>query len=112
MQFFSGALRANYAPVYNVIISEGMYIQCFARLAPGGKVLGMEPTAEGYGGEEKFVSLKHEYNSYQQAQSWEDNPSVSLSLKQGSHKVWKSWKTWKTTEKSSMHGKIMEFEKT
>ena len=76
-----------------------MYIQCFARVAPGGKVLGMEPTAEGYGGEEKFVSLKHEYTSYQQAQSWEDNPSVSLSLKQGSHELWKSCKTWKNQEK-------------
>ena len=31
---------------------------------------------------------------------------------QGSHKLWKSWKTWKITIKSSMHGKIMEFEKT
>ena len=28
---------------------------------------------------------------------------------QGSHKLWKSWKI---TEKSSLHGKIMEFEKT
>ena len=32
-------------------------------------------------------------------------------LKQGSHKLWKSWKTWKFTKKSSMHGKVMEFEK-
>ena len=31
---------------------------------------------------------------------------------QGSHKLWKSWKTWKITKISSMHGKIMEFEKT
>ena len=31
---------------------------------------------------------------------------------QGSHKLWKSWKTWKITQKSSMHGKIVEFEKT
>ena len=30
---------------------------------------------------------------------------------QGSHKLWKLWKTWKITKKSSMHGKIMEFEK-
>ena len=34
-----------------------------------------------------------------------------LSITQGSHKLWKSWKTWKITKKSSMHGKIMEFEK-
>ena len=30
---------------------------------------------------------------------------------QGSHKLWKSWKNWKVTKKSSMHGKIIEFEK-
>ena len=32
-------------------------------------------------------------------------------LAQGSHEHWKTWKTWKITKKSSMHGKIMEFEK-
>ena len=31
---------------------------------------------------------------------------------QGSRKLWKSWKTRKITKKTSMHGKIMEFEKT
>ena len=31
--------------------------------------------------------------------------------KRGSHKLWKSWKTWKITIKSTMHGKIIEFEK-
>ena len=36
----------------------------------------------------------------------------SLPIVRGSHKLWKSWKTWKITKKSSMHGKIMEFEKT
>ena len=35
-----------------------------------------------------------------------------LKLMQGSHKLWKSWKTWKITKNSSMHGKVMEFEKT
>ena len=34
-----------------------------------------------------------------------------VALNQGSHKHWKTWKTWKITKKSSMHGKIMEFEK-
>ena len=33
-------------------------------------------------------------------------------LSQGSHKLLKSWKTWKIAKKSSMHGKIMEFEKS
>ena len=30
---------------------------------------------------------------------------------QGSHKLWKSWRTWKITKISSMHEKILEFEK-
>ena len=34
-----------------------------------------------------------------------------LHFSQGSHKLWKSWKTWKIKKKSSMHGKIMEFDK-
>ena len=34
-----------------------------------------------------------------------------LNKGKGSHKLWKSQKTWKITKKSSMHGKIMEFEK-
>ena len=38
--------------------------------------------------------------------------SKTMFLKQGSHKLWTSWKTWKITKKSSMHGKVMEFEKT
>lgn len=57
-------------------MSEGVYIQCFARVAPGAKVLGMDPTAEGYGGEEKFVTLKHKFDSYQTAQEWEDEATT------------------------------------
>ena len=33
---------------------------------------------------------------------------VMVCKDQGSHKLWKSWKI---TKKSSMHGKIMEFDK-
>ena len=38
----------------------------------------MDPTAEGYGGEYKFVTLKHDYTSYQTAQVWQDDPSVCI----------------------------------
>ena len=37
---------------------------------------------------------------------------VCICYMQGSHKLWKSWNTWKITKKSSIHGKVMEFEKT
>ncbi|XP_052800410.1 uncharacterized protein LOC128231514 isoform X2 [Mya arenaria] len=57
-------------------MQEGMYIQCFARVAPGQKVLSMSPTNEGWGGEEKFVTLKHKYDSYQSAPEWEDDAST------------------------------------
>ncbi|KAL4223925.1 hypothetical protein ACF0H5_017387 [Mactra antiquata] len=57
-------------------MSDGLYMQCFARIAPGDKVLSMEPTAEGYGGEEKFVTLKHNFDSYQSSQQWDDNPTT------------------------------------
>ena len=33
---------------------------------------------------------------------------LQMKFQQGSHE---HWKTWKITKKSSMHGKIMEFEK-
>ena len=36
---------------------------------------------------------------------------LGLRCLQGSHELWKSWKTWKITQKSSMHGKIMKFDK-
>ncbi|XP_053375803.1 uncharacterized protein LOC123533294 isoform X1 [Mercenaria mercenaria] len=54
---------------------EGVYIQCFGRVAPGAKVLSMEQTADGFGGEEKFVTLKHNFDSYQSAQEWTDDPT-------------------------------------
>ena len=38
----------------------------------------MDPTAEGYGGEYKFVTLKHDYTSNQTAQVWQDEPSVCI----------------------------------
>ena len=38
-------------------------------------------------------------------------PFYFPNMYQGSHELWKSWKTWKITQKSSMHGNIMRFEK-
>ena len=35
----------------------------------------------------------------------------TLEQRSGSHKLLKSWKSLKITQKSSMHGKIMDFEK-
>ena len=35
-----------------------------------------------------------------------------VTIRQSSHKLWKSGKTWKITKKSSLLGKIIEFEKT
>ena len=63
--------------------SDGFYIQAFARVSPGEKVQTMEPTAEGNGGEEKFVTIKHDFDSFQNAPVWLDDPKVS----EGRHSV-------------------------
>ncbi|XP_052270374.1 uncharacterized protein LOC127871467 isoform X3 [Dreissena polymorpha] len=55
---------------------EGLYIQSFARICPGQLVLGMTPTSEGVAAEEKFVTLQHNYESFQTAQEWTDEPTV------------------------------------
>lgn len=52
---------------------EGIYIQAFARVSPGDKVLSIAPTADGYGKEEKFITLKHNFDSFQSCQEWTDN---------------------------------------
>ncbi|KAK6190965.1 hypothetical protein SNE40_002721 [Patella caerulea] len=50
------------------------YVHCFARIAPGRKVLGMEPTAEGFGKEAKFITLKHDNDSYLTSPVWTSQP--------------------------------------
>ncbi|KAK3587353.1 hypothetical protein CHS0354_036520, partial [Potamilus streckersoni] len=57
-----------------VLFLDNLYVQCFARVAPGKKVLGFEPNADGHGKEEKFITLRHDFNSYQQAPVWVDEP--------------------------------------
>lgn len=56
--------------------ADGFYAQCFVRVSPGEKVLTMEETPEGYGKEEKFVTLKHDYESFQSAPRFLDDPKV------------------------------------
>lgn len=56
--------------------ADGFYAQCFVRVSPGEKVLTMEETPEGYGKEEKFVTLKHDYESFQSAPKFLDDPKV------------------------------------
>ncbi|XP_056008915.1 uncharacterized protein LOC125662842 isoform X2 [Ostrea edulis] len=55
-------------------LPDGYYVQCFVRVSPGEKVLTMEETPEGYGKEEKFVTLKHDYDSFQTAPKFRDDP--------------------------------------
>ena len=62
---------------------------------------------------DRIIKLLIEYHL--EFVSTQARPSLHLlkcHIVQGSHKLWKSWKTWKIPQKSSMHGKIMEFEKT
>lgn len=52
---------------------EGLYVQCFARIQPGEKVVAMPPTEDGHGGEEKFITLRLDFDSYQKAPVWTDD---------------------------------------
>ncbi|XP_062597302.1 uncharacterized protein LOC134258744 isoform X2 [Saccostrea cucullata] len=54
-------------------LPDGYYVHCFVRVSPGEKVLDMEETPEGYGKEEKFVTLKHDYDSFQIAPKFLDD---------------------------------------
>lgn len=67
-------LNAKVEQVYG--LPDGFYAQCFVRVSPGEKVLTMEETPEGYGKEEKFVTLKHDYESFQSAPKFLDDPKV------------------------------------
>ena len=56
--------------------SEGYYIQCFARMSPGSQAMDMSVTSEGYGRDEKLITLKHKWDSLQKAPVWEDDFKV------------------------------------
>ena len=60
-----------------VCLVDGHYVQCFVRVSPGEKVLTMEETPEGYGKEEKFVTLKQDFDSFQSAPKFLDDAKVN-----------------------------------
>lgn len=51
------------------------------RVSPGEKVLTMEETPEGYGKEEKFVTLKQDFDSFQSAPKFLDDAKVNRASK-------------------------------
>ena len=55
-------------------------MQCFARVLPGRDAEGLPATSEGWGADEKFITLKHDYNSLQSLPEWLDDPTVSIFL--------------------------------
>lgn len=67
-------------PFFFCVSTEGYYIQCFARVAPGKRALEMSITSEGYGRDEKTITLKHDWNSTQKAPVWVDETHVSHSI--------------------------------
>ncbi|XP_077995576.1 uncharacterized protein LOC144449044 [Glandiceps talaboti] len=56
--------------------TEGLYCNAFVRVAPGGEAIDLERTEEGYGGEEKFLTKKHDYSSLQKSPRWLDMPTI------------------------------------
>ncbi|XP_078336716.1 uncharacterized protein LOC111135431 isoform X1 [Crassostrea virginica] len=67
-------LKAKVTNAYG--LPDGHYVQCFVRVSPGEKVLTMEETPEGYGKEEKFVTLKQDFDSFQSAPKFLDDAKL------------------------------------
>lgn len=63
-----------------IMFSEGIYLQCFARVQPGEKVVSMPPTEDGHGEEEKFITLKLDFESFQKSPVWTDDFTVSFEV--------------------------------
>ena len=57
-------------------LAEGLYMQCFGRVAPGHRWASAGASIQDRDSDEKFVSLKHDYNSLQKAPQWKDEPKV------------------------------------
>ncbi|CAG5136649.1 unnamed protein product [Candidula unifasciata] len=55
-------------------LPDGLYIQCFAHVAPGKQAKYNSPTSEGFGKEEKFITTKLAPGSHLTAPVWEDGP--------------------------------------
>ncbi|XP_078598262.1 uncharacterized protein LOC144874218 isoform X4 [Branchiostoma floridae x Branchiostoma japonicum] len=55
---------------------EGLYVNVFARVSPGAEARELENTPEGYGGEDKIISTKHDFTSLQKSPKWLDPPSI------------------------------------
>ena len=62
--------------------TEGLYTQCFVRVLPGRDAQELPATSEGWGVDEKLITLKHDYNSLQTRPEWLDDPTVSFIVKQ------------------------------
>ncbi|XP_064612744.1 LOW QUALITY PROTEIN: uncharacterized protein LOC135476597 [Liolophura sinensis] len=55
-------------------LEENHYVQCILRVIPGGLALDMEPTEAGLGGQEQWITLKHDYSSLLRSPCWIDPP--------------------------------------
>ncbi|XP_019641118.1 PREDICTED: uncharacterized protein LOC109482733 isoform X6 [Branchiostoma belcheri] len=55
---------------------EGLYVNVFARVSPGAEARELENTPEGYGGEDKIITTKHDFTSLQKSPKWLDPPSI------------------------------------
>ncbi|XP_060065450.1 uncharacterized protein LOC132545744 isoform X1 [Ylistrum balloti] len=52
---------------------DNLYTQCYCKIEPGEKVRGMPLTAEGHGGEERFLTNKIDFNSLMTDPKWNDD---------------------------------------
>ena len=56
------------------------FVNALVHVSPGHNSQGKEVTEEGYGGEEKALTRRRDFNSYQKSPKWIDPPIVSINL--------------------------------
>ncbi|XP_069134826.1 uncharacterized protein [Argopecten irradians] len=66
-------LRVRVNRVWGLPPIENLYTQCYCKIEPGEKVRDMPLTAEGHGGEERFLTDKIDFNSVMTDPKWNDD---------------------------------------
>ncbi|KAJ8257039.1 hypothetical protein COCON_G00191910 [Conger conger] len=57
-------------------LPDGLYVNAFTRVLKGSDTLRVPELPQGWGGDEKFLTCRHDYSSLQRAPRWTDQSSV------------------------------------
>lgn len=60
------------------LVGNIQFVNVLVYVSPGHDVQSQQATEQGYGGEEKALIKKRDFNSYQKSPKWTDSPIVSI----------------------------------